>query len=124
MKTLEYHHQRTWYGRLWDSLQNAIAVDVDSIKTIAFCVDKEGFYMPGTKSLFYNGEFIRFVWPPGLHIQLKFVRDYRSQLSIGTKAPNGRFALSFRPWQSQASAAAGTHGPNYGQAVGWQRGTA
>lgn len=43
------------------------------------------------------------------------------RFGIGWKL-NGRFGAIFR-WQSDESAAEGTHGPNYGQATGWECGT-
>ena len=48
--------------------------------------------------------------------------NLRLQADIGWKL-NGRFGLILRS-QTDASAAAGEHGPNLGQATGWKRGTA
>lgn len=124
MKTIEYHHQGTWYGRLFDDVNNRIAVDVDSLRTVAIAVDADGVYFPGAASNFYNGYVMaRATWPPGLYVHLRLERTHRTQVGAGWKT-NGRFGLTFRPWQSDAGAAAGVHGPNYGQATSWQRGTA
>ncbi|MDE2104740.1 MAG: hypothetical protein KGL39_46315, partial [Patescibacteria group bacterium] len=41
-------------------------LDTHSIKSIAFAIDNQGFYMPGTRSQFYNGYvFLRFSVPFG-----------------------------------------------------------
>ena len=120
MKTIEYHHGGNWF----DQLNNAIAVDVDSVRSVAVAVDAEGVYLPGKASNFYNGfAFLRLTWPPGIFLHLKARRDRRTQIGLGWKV-NGRFAPTLRLWQSDESAAAGVHGPNLGQAAGWERGTA
>ena len=122
MKTIEYHHQSTWYGRLWDEINNVIAVDINSLKTFSIAIDNEGIYLPGKISNFYNGfVFLRLTWPVGFYFQLKPFKRARFQMGFGWKT-NGRFAFTFR-YQTDEKAAAGVHGPNYGQATGWNRGT-
>lgn len=119
MKTLEYHHGGNWFDRL----NNAIAVDPDDMETVAVAFDAEGVYLPEDYSLFYNGYLMaRLTWPLGVFLHIKPVKSARLQLGFGWKL-NGRFGLILR-WQSDASAAKGTHGPNLGQAAGWERGTA
>jgi hypothetical protein len=44
-------------------------------------------------------------------------KDYKHTIILGTKI-NGRFALTFRFWHTDEESAAGTTGPNYGQATG------
>lgn len=77
-----------------------------------------------TGSLFRNGlVYVRLLWPLGLFIHLRWCGSCRRaflQAGIGWKL-NGRFAILFRV-QSDDSAAAGTSGPNYGQAPGWFEG--
>lgn len=122
MKTLEYNHGGNWFDRL----NNAIAVDADAVRTIAWAWDAEGMYSPGRRSLFYNGAIMaRVCWPLGLFLHLRFTATHRSQFGLGWKL-NGRFGIIFRPWQSNASGAAGAHenAPNVDQASGWERGTA
>lgn len=121
MKTLEYHHSGNWFDRL----NNAIAVDMDYIGTLAFAWDAEGPYSPEDYSLFYNGfVMLRVTFPFGLFLHIKPVRSARFQCGAGWKL-NGRFGLIFR-WQTDAKAAQGAHenAPNYGQASEWNRGTA
>lgn len=121
MKTLEYHHGGNWFDRL----NNAIAVDADSVDSFALAWDAEGVYRPEDYSLFYNGfVMLRLNWPLGVFLHLKPVRNARFQCGIGW-ALNGRFKLTLR-WQTDAKAAQGAHenAPNAGQASAWARGTA
>lgn len=119
MKTLEYNHGGNWFDRL----NNALAVDQLAMRSWAIAWDAEGVYCPEDYSLFYNGYvFVRLTFPFGVWLHIKPVSDARFQCGIGWKL-NGRFGLTLR-WQADTSAAAGTHGPNVGQAQGWGRGTA
>lgn len=121
MKTLEYQYGGDWRDRVLNSWP--FALDTKSIRTVAVAWDREGTYQPGTRSLFYNGfVMLRLSLPPSVFIHIKPWRSCRFQCGIGW-ALNGRFKLLFRI-QTDASAAAGVHGPNYGQAAGWERGTA
>lgn len=147
MKSLEYHHGGNWFDRL----NNALAVDMDSIRSVAFAWDAEGPYAPEDYSLFYNGFLmLRVTFPFGIFIHIKPVRDARFQCGFGSKL-NGRIAgnpyglpvivlltvffgwhwwyllaLLFYRWQTDAKAAQGAHenAPNLGQAIEWQRGMA
>lgn len=122
-KTLEFDKRLPgWLNALLNKAP--FCLDTESIKSVAFAVDNEGPYFPGTKSLFYNGYFmIRLVWPFGVFVHIKVSADRRTQFGIGWKL-NGRFAITLRPWQTDANAAKGVQGPNYGQASAWNRGTA
>lgn len=119
MKTLEYHYGGDWR----DKILNAFAMDVDRIRTVVLAWDAQGIYRPEARSLYYNGyAMARLNWPLGVFLHLKPLRNLRIQLGIGWKL-NGRFALIARA-QSDKSAAVGVHGPNIGQAIEWDRGTA
>lgn len=121
LKTLEYNHGGNWLDRL----NNAIAVDMDNVRTVALAWDSEGPYCPGRVSLYYNGALmLRLNWPLGIFLHIKPVSSARFQFGIGTKL-NGRWGLILR-WQKDAKAAAGAHenAPNIGQASAWARGTA
>lgn len=127
MKTLEYHAQGTWYGRLWDEFNNWLAVDVDGMWIWGWAWDSHGPWVVNDtrehKSNFWNGYvMLRLCWPLGVFVHLKPLRNRRIQFGAGWKV-NGRFTLTFRV-QSDESAARGTHSPNHGQASGWDRGTA
>lgn len=77
----------------------------------------------GDQSLFYNGKlFFRITWPLGVWVHVKPGQVYRYQAGFGWKL-NGRVGLTLRR-QTDESAAHGVSGPNYGQASGWERGTA
>ena len=121
MKTLETNHGGNWVDRLLNRWP--LCLDADSIGTLAFAWDAEGVYCPEDYSLYYNGfVMMRLTFPFGIWLHVKPVSDARFQCGIGWKL-NGRFGITLR-WQADASAAAGTHGPNAGQASGWERGTA
>lgn len=122
MKTLETNHGGDWRDRLlnrWPA-----CVHVDAVATIfALAWDREGVYRPEAASLFYNGAvMVRVTFPFGIWLHFKPVSSARLQLGLGWKL-NGRFGGVLR-WQRDADAARGTHGPNIGQAVAWERGTA
>lgn len=79
-----------------------------------------------TTSLYYNGVlWLRLMLPfyVGLGLRWRGMGEGREflQAGLGWKL-NGDFAATFRV-QSDGSAARGTTGPNFGQAVGWQEGT-
>lgn len=77
-----------------------------------------------TRSLFRNGMvYVRLLWPFGVFLHVRWCGSCRRaflQTGAGWKL-NGRFAVLFRV-QSDATAAAGTSGPNFGQAPGWSEG--
>lgn len=121
MKTLEYHYNGDWRDRLLNAWP--LCLDALYIGTLAWAWDAEGPYSPEDYSLFYNGfVMVRVTFPFGIFIHIKPARNLRIQCGIGWKL-NGRFGILARA-QSDESAAAGTHGPNVGQARGWARGTA
>lgn len=128
MKTLEYNRPRL---PGWDRFNNWLAIDLERIRTLcARASDNEGVYEPGDVSLFYNGLWMARVVgvhgsaiPRGVFLHVRpTATGKRIQIGLGWKL-NGRFTITFRV-QSDESAARGTHGPNVGQAVGWERGTA
>jgi hypothetical protein len=121
-KTIENNHGGSWLDRLLNAWP--FCIDAESVRTCAIAWDRDGIYLPEDYSLFYNGAiFLRLCWPFGIWLHLRLVADRRSQFGIGWKL-NGRVGIVFRPWQTNTAAAAGAHGPNVGQAAGWERGTA
>lgn len=122
MKTLETNHG----GNLVDRVLNSwpFCLHTDAIATVfTRAWDDEGGYRPENRSLFYNGHFfVRFTFPFGVWLHWKPYQDLRFQTGLGWKL-NGRFGGIFR-FQTDKEAAAGTHGPNLGQATAWNRGTA
>ena len=127
MKTLEVRHEGEPWLMYW--LGNATAIDDSWIKTIAvawiFKEDGKWSVIPrlcGTESLFYNAQFfIRISLPIGLFFGLRLGPTYLFQTGLGWSLL-GRFKLLFR-FQTDASAAKGVTGPNYGQATGYEFGT-
>jgi hypothetical protein len=76
----------------------------------------------GNTALFYNAVFfVRLVFPFGAFFHMRLGSNYLFQCGLGWKL-NGRAAILFR-MQTDASAAAGTSGPNYGQSSGYEYGT-
>jgi hypothetical protein len=121
MKISETNYGGDWRDRLLNSWP--FLLDTDTIRTAAWAWDNEGIYRPGTRSLYYNGFiFLRLSLPFGVFVHLKPLRNLRIQAGLGWKL-NGRFAMTFR-FQSDESAFDGERGDNYGQAAGWDRGTA
>ena len=122
MKTIENHYNGDWRDKLFNAWP--LCLDTSSIKTLfARASDNQGVYTPGDRSLFYNGVWsVRLTFPFGIWVHVKPTIDLRLQAGAGWKL-NGRFAVLLRV-QTDESAAAGTHGPNHGQASGWDRGTA
>lgn len=131
MKIIEERHPgEPWL--LW-KLGNWLTVDSDKVRSfgIAWGFKRAGrwVWVPervGMQSLFYNALlFVRFNWPLGLFASLRWspstTRRALLQTGWGFKL-NGRFALLLRV-QSDASSAAGTTGPNFGQATGFNYGT-
>jgi len=119
-----------WYARLWDRFNNWLAVDTELLESWAVAWDNEGVWNPPADSNFYNGyASLRITrvrgkwWRTGIYVHFRFTADRRTQFGINTKT-NGRFGLTFRPWQSNEAAAAGVHGHNYGHAAAWNRGPA
>lgn len=128
--TEDRHAGEPWL--LW-KLGNLTAVDSDSVKSKAWVwgyrfADK-WFWTPlrvADKSLYYNGIlFMRVCWPLGVFVSVRWSASTTAkallQIGAGWKI-NGRFALIARV-QSDASSAAGTTGPNVGQATGFDYGT-
>lgn len=120
----EYNHGNNWF----DKLNNWLAEDVDTLYSWAWAWDNQGTWNPPADSNYYNGYIMvrRTIGARnigGLYLHLRFKKDRRTQIGIGTKT-NGRFGLTFRLWQPNDKAAAGTHGPNYGHATGFERGPA
>jgi hypothetical protein len=106
-----------------------LLLDTDSIKSIGIAwifkeKDKWNFLPRITDkiSLFYNAQFfIRLALPFGIFFGMRLGPTYLFQTGIGWKL-NGRIAILFRV-QTDASAAAGVGGPNYGQSSGYDYGT-
>lgn len=110
-----------------------LLLDTDSVKTVGVAwLFKEGGrwkFAPritGDVSLFYNAIFfLRLSFPFGVFFALRWSSSTTAkallQIGAGWKL-NGRIALLVRV-QSDASSAAGSSGPNYGQATGFEYGT-
>lgn len=110
-----------------------LLIDTDSIRTIgiAWLFREAGAWcwkprITGDVSLFYNAVFfLRFNWPLGIFASLRWSSSATArallQVGLGWKL-NGRIALLLRI-QSDATSAAGSSGPNYGQATGFNYGT-
>lgn len=121
MKTLETNHSNNWLDRLLNAWP--LCLDSESVGTVAVAWDKEGVYLPSAQSLYYNGfAFLRLTFPFGIWLHVKPLPDVRLQVGVGWKL-NGRIGATLR-LQASKEAAAGTHGPNIGQARGFERGTA
>lgn len=131
MHTLEFNSTRVWVNKLLN--MRPFCIDTTWVDTLfAFAWDAEGPYLPlwdydqkwfHPHSLFHNGYFfVRLTFPFGIWLHVKPWEDIRFQCGGGW-ALNGRFKLTCR-FQSDASAAAGVSGINFGQAPGWARGTA
>jgi hypothetical protein len=109
--------------------QFPILIDTDYIRSIgiAWIFKEEGNWkfsprLTGLQSLFYNAQFFwRLSLPFGLFFGMRLTKTRLFQCGVGWKL-NGRLALLFR-FQTDASAAAGVTGPNYGQSGGWDYGT-
>lgn len=125
----ERHAGEPWL--LW-RLGNATAIDAGKVRTLAIAwLFKEGGcwrlkprLCPAT-SLFYNAVFfVRLNCPLGVFFSVRWAGESKRaflQTGFGWKL-NGRFGLLFRV-SSDAAAAAGVTGPNYGQAKGFDFGT-
>lgn len=108
-------------------------IDTDSVKTfgIAWLFKEDGVWcfkprLTDRVSLFYNAVFfLRLNWPLGIFVSIRWSSSTTEkallQTGLGWKL-NGRIALLLRV-QSDASSAAGSAGPNYGQATGFDFGT-
>lgn len=123
MKTYEFNHG-DWRDRLLNSWP--FLIDADCVNTLfraGICHHEK--WVPWIRfdngtSLYYNGlVFIRVALPFWIGLHIRFGKRYL-QAGIGWKL-NGRFGLIFRI-QTDESAAEGTHGPNYGQAKGFECG--
>jgi hypothetical protein len=110
-----------------------LLLDTDSIKSVGiawlFKENGEWKFAPritGNTSLFYNAVFfLRLSLPLGIFGSFRWspATDKKAlfQTGFGWKL-NGRFGITLRI-QSDAASAAGTAGPNYGQATGFDYGT-
>lgn len=110
-----------------------LLLDTDSIRSvgIAWLFKEQGkwVFMPritGERSLFYNSLlFLRLSLPFGVFASIRWSDSSTAkallQVGIGWKL-NGRIAILLRI-QSDATSAAGSSGPNYGQAQGFEYGT-
>lgn len=110
-----------------------LLLDTDSIESIGvawlFKEDGRWCFMPritGDVSLFYNAVFfVRLSLPFGVFASFRWSASSTAkallQLGLGWKL-NGRIALLLRI-QSDVTSAAGSSGPNYGQATGFNYGT-
>jgi len=113
--------------------QFPLLLDTDWIKSfgVAWLFKENGKWcviprITGNESLFYNAVFfVRLVWPLGVFASVRWSASSTSrsllQCGIGWKL-NGRLGLTFRI-QSDATSAAGSSGPNFGQATGFNYGT-
>lgn len=121
MRILENNHGGNWIDRLLNAWP--FCIDQDNVNSWAVAWDADGIYFPDDLSLFCNGYvMVRVCWPLGVFVHIKPVRNARFQFGIGWKV-NGRVGLTLR-WQTDESAANGTHGQNVGQAKEWNRGAA
>lgn len=110
-----------------------LLIDTDSIRSvgIAWLFKENGTWVfrprrTGAVSLYYNAVFFfRLNWPLGLFASVRWSASTQArallQAGIGWKL-NGRFTVTLRV-QSDATSAAGSAGPNYGQAQGFEYGT-
>lgn len=110
-----------------------LLLDTDSIKSVGvawpFKEGGEWRFLPRiteARSLFYNAIFfLRLASPFGVFVSVRWSASTTAkallQVGVGWKL-NGRIALLLRI-QSDASSAAGSSGPNYGQATGFEYGT-
>ncbi len=122
MKNIE-GNPAAWHNR-WP-----ILIDTDSIRSIgiAWIFKDAGRWclaprLTGDQSLYYNAQFfLRASLPFGIFFGMRLSRDYLFQCGLGWKL-NGRLAILCRV-QTDASAAKGVTGPNYGQSGGWDYGT-
>lgn len=108
-------------------------LDTDSIKSVGiawlFKEDGKWCFLPRiteSRSLFYNAVFfMRLAWPFGIFASFRWSASTTDkallQVGLGWKL-NGRITVTIRV-QSDASSAAGSTGPNYGQATGFDYGT-
>lgn len=127
---IEQQHsgEPTWLWRLG----NATAIDSDSVRSVGIAWGfKDGAswcWMPrftGNDSLYYNALlFVRLSLPAGLFASVRWSASSTSkallQIGAGWKL-NGRLAILVRI-QSDAASAAGSTGPNLGQATGFEFG--
>lgn len=121
-------HPQTW-GKWYDNILNTwpLMIDDASVHTIGiawlFKEMNKWVFKPritGDKQ-FYNAVFfIRVGYPFAIFIGIRYALDHLFQGGIGWKQ-NGRFAILCR-FQTDESAARGTHAPNLNQAQGWDYG--
>ena len=131
MVNLEQQHPNEPYLLYW--LGNATAIDDAKVKSIglAWMFKENGAWVfkprvTGEQSLFFNAVFfLRLSFPFGIFASIRWSESSTSralfQTGIGWKL-NGRFGLLFR-FQSDASSAAGSSGPNTGQSQGFSYGS-
>ena len=121
----QHHGEPSWLYKLG----NATAIDGDTVKSvgIAWIFTDAGRWnfvprIAGAVSLFYNAQFfLRLALPFGIFFGCRLGSTYLFQCGVGW-ALNGRLKLLLRI-QTDASAAAGVTGPNYGQSGGYEYGT-
>ena len=127
MRSIEQRHPGEPWLLYW--LGNATAIEPGWIRSVAlawiFRDAGQWCFLPrgcGTESLFYNAQlFLRLSLPFGVFFGMRLGATHLFQCGIGWKL-NGRFGILLRI-QTDASAAAGVTGPNYGQATGYDFGT-
>lgn len=137
-------HTETHYGGNWlDKLLNSFPFLLDDtwikpVAEFAWGGNPNAFDRPlwsrvvlrffggcTTDSMYHNNVvYIRALFPLAVFCMIRWSGSTTNrafiQFGMGWKL-NGRFAITFRI-QSDASAAAGYWGPNYGQAPGWHEG--
>ena len=138
MKTLENNSRLRW----WNRLNNALAVDTNRITSRAWAWGKWGLYFATpehrlwfdsrTGDAVHPNQYQSQVWNARRFERIVYVdgkrrgwtwswrpegKAWKNTVILGWKI-NGRFALTFRFWHTDAASAKGTYGPNYGQATG------
>lgn len=128
------NYRTSWLGRLYDDLNNAIAIDDTLVKSIGFAwgFQESGKWrwvprITGNRSQYYNAIlFVRVSFPFDLRLQIRWAgkdptkREY-FQCGLGWKM-NGRFAITCRV-PTDENSSRGAKFPNIGQAWGWEYGT-
>ncbi len=126
MKIVEERHPgESWF--MW-KIGNATAIDSDSVRSIglAWLFKEAGRWrfkprITGNGALFYNALFFwRVSLPFGAFFHMRLSKTRLFQCGVGWTL-NGRLTVTLRV-QTDASAAKGVTGPNYGQATGFDYG--
>lgn len=130
MRIVEQQHlgEPSWLWRLG----NATAIDSNSVRSVGiawgFNDGNAWCWIPrvtSNESLFYNALlFVRLSLPAGIFASVRWSASSTKrallQIGLGWKL-NGRLAILLRI-QSDAASAAGSTGPNHGQATGFDFG--